>query len=340
MEETTSLGGIINLGLTCYANAVIQCIRHCKHIENLFQEDGKYKELLKKDDKNTLMTSSFAEVVQMLKKCKRGQRVKPLDFLTKFRDCISTTGFSHLASQAPHDSYEFYLCLLDMLHESMAQEVKMNIMKDVLNAKDTRHAQALGIWKKEFEKKYSPFVESSYGLLYFVVQCSNCRKETYRWEPMTAIKAVVESNKTSLNLKEMLDAEFVEEEFDDYDCENCRPTRQKATRKTYVWKLPKYVVVVLKRFTFDGRRINTPLVLDDHTVSFKHIFSEKSPEYNSTGKYVLTSILDHHGGAGGGHYTAQCKRNGVWTVYDDESIHTRTCPHIGYSNYMLWFTGE
>ncbi len=41
MEETTSLGGIINLGLTCYANAVIQCIRHCKHIEDLLEPDGK-----------------------------------------------------------------------------------------------------------------------------------------------------------------------------------------------------------------------------------------------------------------------------------------------------------
>jgi ubiquitin C-terminal hydrolase len=336
MTDHPSLGGIVNLGMTCYANAVIQCMRHCDKIQWLFEE-GHYNNLLKGNEKQTLMTKSFAEIVQLLTTCKQGQSVRPADFLMKFRNAIRGTGFEHMSSLRPHDSYEFYLCLLDTLHEALSQEVDMKISKEVLTHKDTRLATALNVWKNEFSKKYSPFVEYSYGLLYFVVQCHACKNETYRWEPMTALKAVVSSGRQGQTLEEMLMAEFLPETFDDYVCEHCSPVRQTATRKTYIWKLPKYVVVVLKRFTFDGGRINTPLQLASTTFSFHDMFSKISPEYDPAAVYNLISIVDHHGAAQGGHYTAQCKTKGAWHIYDDESNHSIEKPIIGSSTYMLWF---
>jgi len=154
---------------------------------------------------------------------------------------------------------------------------------------------------------------------------------------MTALKGVVTPGKPSESLADMLKAELLDEEIDGYECEHCSPVRQKAVRKTYIWKLPKYVVVVLKRFNFDGRRINTPLSLDSHTVSFNDLFSKDSPEYNATASYTLSSIVDHHGGAQGGHYTAQCKTKGAWNIYDDETTHPIDKPIIGAATYMLWF---
>ena len=337
MTDHLSLGGIVNLGMTCYANAVIQCIRHCDKIPWLFEE-GRYSTLLKEGLPRSLMTTSFAEILQMLMKCRQGQSVRPADFLMKFRDAIRGTGFEHMAELRPHDSYEFYLCLLDTLHEALSQEVDMKISKEITEGKDNRPLEALKIWKQEFSKKYSPFVEYSYGLLYFVVQCSGCKRESYRWEPMTAIKGVVSPGKSSESLADMLKAELSDEDIDGYDCEHCSPVRQKAVRKTYIWKLPKYVVVVLKRFTFDGRRINTPLTLESGDISFNDLFSKDSPEYYPNSSYSLTSIVDHHGGAQGGHYTAQCKTKGTWHIYDDESTHKIEKPIIGASTYMLWFS--
>jgi len=336
MTDHPSLGGIVNLGLTCYANAVIQCLRHCNQIPWLFEE-GRYSSLLKEGTPGAIMTKSFAEIVQLLTTCKQGQSVRPADFLKKFRDAIRGSGFEHLTSLAPHDSYEFYLCLLDTLHEALSQPVDMKISKEILENKDGRACAALKIWKQEFEKKYSPFVEYSYGLLHFVVQCENCKKETYRWEPMTALKGVVSPDKPSETLADMLKAELLPETIEGYDCEHCSPVRQQATKRTYIWKLPKYVVVVLKRFTYDGRRINTPLQLDSTNVSFNELFSKDSPEYDEAAKYDLFSIVDHHGGSQGGHYTAQCKTKNKWYVYDDESLHAIEKPMIGRSTYMLWF---
>jgi ubiquitin C-terminal hydrolase len=242
-----------------------------------------------------------------------------------------------MSALRPHDSYEFYLCILDTLHEALAQEVEMKISKEIVNNKDGRLSGALNVWKNEFSKKYSPFVEYSYGLLHFVVECQTCKNETYRWEPMTALKAVVSSGKQGQTLEEMLKDEFLPETIDGYDCEHCSPVRQTAIRKTYIWKLPKYIVVVLKRFTFDGRRINTPLQLASTTFTFNNLFSKVSPEYDANASYNLLSIVDHHGGAQGGHYTAQCKTNDKWHIYDDESSHSIEKPLIGTSTYMLWF---
>jgi len=337
MTEHSSLGGIVNLGLTCYANAVIQCMRHCDKITQLFEE-GQYDTLLKNDDKfvnHNKMTNSFAEILQLLTKCKKGQSVRPADFLVKFRTAIQNTGFEHLASLAPHDSYEFYLCLLDTLHETLAKEADMKISSKVT---DPRSVSALNVWKQEFSKKYSPFVEYSYGLLYFVVTCGNCKKESYRWEPMTALKGVVNAEKQSETLDEMLKAEFLPEEIEGYDCEHCRPTRHTATKKTYIWKLPKYIVIVLKRFTYDGNRINTAVKIESDKLSLNDYFSKISPEYNPDASYTLTSIVDHHGGSRGGHYTAQCNTKGLWYIYDDQQIHEIKQPIIGSSTYMLWFS--
>ena len=36
----TGVGGILNIGFTCYANAVIQAFRHCDTFDTLFQEDN------------------------------------------------------------------------------------------------------------------------------------------------------------------------------------------------------------------------------------------------------------------------------------------------------------
>ena len=93
----------------------------------------------------------------------------------------------------------------------------------------------------------------------------------------------------------------------------------------------------MKRFTPDGRKINTPVTLPSTTVSFKELFTPDSPEYDGLVEHELLSIVDHHGGAMGGHYTAQCKTEGNWYVYDDESTHKMDGPRTGSSTYMLWF---
>ena len=52
--------------------------------------------------------------------------------------------------------------------------------------------------------------------------------------------------------------------------------------------------------------------------------------------------MDHHGSAGGGHYTAQVKSptTGLWNVYNDETVvraKDGSAPMFGNMNYILFF---
>jgi ubiquitin carboxyl-terminal hydrolase 20/33 len=72
---------------------------------------------------------------------------------------------------------------------------------------------------------------------------------------------------------------------------------------------------------------------------FAPYFSNESPEKIGQTDYELKGIVDHHGGAGGGHYTAQCRHlaSGAWMLYDDEGVQKMGAPIFGDSTYMLFF---
>jgi ubiquitin C-terminal hydrolase len=114
-------------------------------------------------------------------------------------------------------------------------------------------------------------------------------------------------------LDEMFKEEFKPEEIEGYECTTCGPKRQTARKTVSIWRLPYYLVIVLKRFTFDGRKIQTPIAplpMNGVQMSFQQFFSPESPEYKGDLTYSLHSIVDHHGHSGGGHYNAQCKSAG------------------------------
>lgn len=354
-SEETGIGGLLNMGNTCYANATIQALRHCVKLPWIF-ELGRFDTLFEKGvephsqrQKQQALASTFGEILQLLGRCKKGQKVRPADFWAKFAVAVRDTGFEHLAMKLPHDSHEFFLFMLDSLHESMTQEVNMKILRPPPTTDEERHCiEALETWKREFSKKYSPLVDLFYGLQHVVVRCKACGHRSHRWEVFSTLKAQVPTKMGDKppTLEEMLAAEAEPERIEGYACDKCAPTRTDAEKTVRLWRLPLYVVVVLKRFTFDGRKIHTPCAPVGDTISFAPYFSSESPEARRQTSYTLHSIVDHHGGTQGGHYTAQCihPATGSWFFYDDESVanglpgSSGTMPFFGSSTYMLFFT--
>jgi ubiquitin C-terminal hydrolase len=346
---TNSMGGLVNMGMTCYANAVFQATRHCAKIPWIFEE-GRYNTLFHKNvtpkrKSQQILTATFANVIQLLQKCKRGQVVRPADFWTKFVPCVEDTIFEQLQIRMCHDAHEFYICLLDILHEALAQETDMRILRPEPVTEVDRHCiKALETWRQQFTKQYSPLVDLFYGLQHIVVKCKGCGNCSHRWETFTSLKAVIPQVGEAPTLTEMLKEEYKPETISDYDCEKCRPVRQEAEQTTYIWRMPHYLTFVVKRFTHNGGRINTPIAAlpkqGEEPISFEAFFSEESPEKAGNNRYRLHSIVDHHGSAGGGHYTAQCRSltdSSKWNLYDDNSVHDLKGPIFGSSTYMLWF---
>lgn len=336
-------GGLLNMGATCYANATIQALRHCDKLAWIFSENG-HETLFKRDpspfrEKQQECVKSLANVVNLLNTAKERQVVRPADLWQKIHQVIHNTGYDHFKHKAPHDAHEFYTFLVDTIHESTAVSVEMRVLAD----EGTLQSSALAVWKRTFENQYSPFVDQFYGLYHTRITCSKCSNVSHNWEPFTSLKAAVPFQKDiseAPTLMSMLEAEFKPETIEEYACEKCGPERTTATRTTSLWRLPQYLAIVLKRFTAMGQKIHTKMASMPLTqISLESLFSTESPERFGKTDYSLFSAIDHHGGAGGGHYTTQAcdKEDSTWHVYDDDAVIGTAGPMFGESTYVLMF---
>lgn len=342
-------GGLVNMGLTCYGNAVIQNVRHISKLTWILEE-GKYNTLFT-DGKSTderqkvqRVTQTFAKVIQFLWKCKKGQSVKPGEFWANLAPAVRDTQYEHLADKTFHDAHEFCQFLIESLHKSMIQDVDMHIVYEpVASPKDILIQQALNEWKKFFLKEYSPLVHLFYGLFHFKTTCQGCKNVSHRWEPFNSLKAPIPhgDGQTTFDILQSLRDDFLQEEvIEEYQCDACGPPRKQAKRTVSIWKLPLALILCAKRFDNSSKKIHLPAApVSLIPIDFSPFFSEESPERTGMVHYTLRGIVDHHGSSlDGGHYTAQCRHveTDQWFMYDDDRVNPLEKPAFGSSTYMLF----
>lgn len=341
MNNVKGSGGIVNVGFTCYANATLQAFRHCYNIENLFQED-KYTTILKKDCKYNDLTKQFANIVQTLATIQSNSSVRPNGFWHAFSGAVENTCFDHLVSREPHDAHEFLMFLLDSLHESLSRKVNMNITKcDLKSQRQILQQKSLEGWKSNFENAFSPFVDLFFGLFHIQTTCKTCNHVSHKFETFNTLKGVINKQESKALLIQCINDELNEETIEGYECDKCKPKRSQATRNTRIWKLPKNLIVVLKRFNYDGQKIHTPIEPFGPELDLKSLFSELSP-HKSKHVYNLISTIDHHGSSNNGHYTAQAKHRSEekWFMYDDQSSQLIDGPNVGGSTYIIFLEAQ
>lgn len=338
-------GGLINMGLTCYGNAVIQNLRHLSKLVWIM-EDGKYNTLFKKDavkqrKKSQELTQAFAEVVQFLGKCKKGQSVRPGNLWKTIIPAVQDTMYEQFAEKTFHDSHEFYQLILETIHQSTIQEVDMKIIRPApVTPRDRLIHAALASWQKNFEKEYSPFVHMFYGMYHQKTVCQTCQNVSHRWDPFNSLKVPIPTEGGACDIMAALKDDLLHEEMiEGYQCDACGPAARHVAKKSVtIWKLPLVLAVTVKRFMNNGQKIRTPVAPVQATIDFTPYFSEDSPEREATIHYTLRGIVDHHGSSMGGHYTAQCRRidSGDWFHYDDENVASLAGPQFGESTYMMF----
>lgn len=341
MSNLNGTGGIVNVGFTCYANATLQAFRHCYNLENLFQED-KYSTILKDGCKFNELTKQFANLVQNLSTIQTNSSIRPNGFWHAFSEVAKDSCFEHLISREPHDAHEFLMFLLDSLHESLSRKVNMNITQcDLKSERQIFQQKSLEVWKESFQNSYSPFVDLFFGMFHIQTLCQTCGFISNKWETFNTLKGVIHKQAEKPTLIQCIMDELNEEVIDDYACDKCSPIRSKAIRKTRVWKLPKNLIVVLKRFTYDGNKIHTSIEPFGPELSLHDLFSPSSP-YKKSCHYQLNSVVDHHGSSRGGHYTAQAKHRSEekWFLYDDQSVHRIEGPTLGESSYIFFLESK
>ena len=126
-----------------------------------------------------------------------------------------------------------------------------------------------------------------------------------------------------------------EEELHDIYCENCK--KKTDFKKHYeIERLPKYLVLVLKRFKYTKvytKKIESLITFPIANLDLKDFLS-KGKKFPS---YYLYSVVNHNGNLTGGHYSCLVKHDNMWVKYDDSFVYENENNIESNSAYMLFY---
>jgi ubiquitin C-terminal hydrolase len=157
--------------------------------------------------------------------------------------------------------------------------------------------------------------------------CLRCGTNKMAVEPFNSINLTIPiktSNVVEL-FKDYLEPEkFLEENL--YSCDTCNDLTQ-YEKKTSLYLLPDVLIIVLKRYTFTGAKLNSEV----------HFGSEIKVRETLSGivkEYQLKSVINHSGNLFNGHYTNFLHEN-MWLFIDDEKVKPGKC--VIDNAYILFY---
>ncbi len=335
----TGVSTFVNIGNTCYLNAALQVIMHIDEVRKVFLKTEK----LRLENPETFKEKDI-KFYECLKAIYKGYweddcLIRPLG-LVKYLD-----EHSYFPMGYQNDSTEVLTCIIQKIHESVC------IPKEI-SSKSTRNELEIASiqqWNLHLESKMSPLVNMFWGQYYTRVRCQHCGNKSKRFETFhyLTLQATIDNEQdvqSTIDLHTLFEHFMSKKKFDDdnkYHCDICKKKVDHATTKTTLWKLPKYLIIQLKRYYNkpeskeiykSHRNIQYPLEFDANNLLHEQVKFDR--EY----KYKLHSGVFHLGTIHGGHYNCFCWNidTNQWLGFDDERKHVLQEPILQNQNiYQL-----
>lgn len=313
--------GLQNLGNTCYINAASQCLSHTVGLRHFFLSK-KYREHQNEDHQSSVLVDQWYDILTCLWLQKDGNNtIGPGAYIHNVRRISMETNHTMFGGFAQNDSQEYLCFFMNQMHEVLKRPVKMVISGTPTSRRQELLLKSYENWKLFYEDDYSEFVSLFHGQMVNIIDSPETDERRFSFEPFSTLQLSVRNTKRSIKLYDCIDAHT---SYSILDGDNAwysekEQKKIKAFRYHRFWKMPKYLFILLKRFTNDGDKINTPIEYPAELDLEEYCTSDKEKT-----KYKLYGIINHYGGVMGGHYTAHCRNGNQWREFDDARINDIT----------------
>eukprot|EP00038_Savillea_parva_P008414 m.176810 g.176810 ORF g.176810 m.176810 type:complete len:1169 (-) comp14238_c0_seq1:66-3572(-) len=334
---TKGITGLRNLGNTCFMNSIIQCVISIAPLTKYFVQ-GRYRQEINRDNPlghKGALAEEFGELVAVM--WTQGYRYIAPRFFKSTLGSICP----QFAGTKQQDSQEFCSFLLDGLHEDL-NRVKN---RAYVEAPDTEgvddHTAADAAWDHHRLRNQSAILDLFQGQFKSTITCQSCGHTSTTFEPFTCLSLPL-VGRNAVSIEQCLQA-FSRPEMltgnNQWRCPKCK--RDRDARKTIqIWRLPRVLIVHLKRFYFEGpfrSKLDTHVEFPLDNLDMGRHCKGKMPRQS---KYSLFAVSNHIGDMSGGHYTAYCKSpfNKQWYKCDDSTITRHTQRVCTRQSYVLFYT--
>ena len=264
----------------------------------------------------------------------------------------SKSSLTHIlfCSDFVDDCHEFIRVLIDQLSEDLCTS-----RTDRNSPRQNRDLEKLPFllaanysWKQHLSMNSSFITDQFCGQLVSTLECSVCHCQRFTFDPFYDLSLPFPEAKpgtehrwlrrasrmhadqlSACTLDDCLNA-FTEHELltDDNmtECAYCKQ-KQESTKRLQVYRFPRILVLHLKRFGNDRKKIRTSVdfPIDGFDASTLAVNNEHLP--TNTPVYDLFATCEHSGRLNYGHYTATCldPTSRKWYKFNDDCV-SQCCP--------------
>ena len=260
-----SITGLRNLGNTCFMNAVIQCLLNTTEFSTFFENGLFHINKNSKFGSNGELVMELAALFRAMAYPSSYKSISPKDFKQAVSKHIQ--GFIGCSQQ---DSHEFLVMLIEKLHADLNESTARDVIDTSVPEDLSLSAAANKFWKEHINKNKSIITQLFEGLIVNTLTCLTCHKTSNTFEVFRCLSLPLSSYRTTLN--ECLNQFFKPERLSGeaaWECPSCK-TKREADKKVNVWKLPKILIVHLKRYSFNSfeLKFNFDLILGFYMKAF------------------------------------------------------------------------
>ena len=322
--------GLINIGATCYMNAILQCLSNINLLTGFFKKKKKKFLNIPFNSQEKPISKAYSDVLYHLWNPDEPKKYYTPDY---FKNVISSKNKLFQGIQA-NDSKDLLLFLFESIHKELNTLVPQNIYNNIISDQKDAEYELIQCRQNYFRENKSIITDLFYFDQTNITTCLNCNTKIYNFsmhnvlifplEKTRILKVENNNNVQSVNLKDCFKCHINPERNQPGNLFYCNTCRQESDYllENKISSYPEILTIVLNRgnhLEFDVNFTLSYLLddLDDYLIKLNCNRDQLGT------RYQLIGIIIHTGNSGmDGHFFTYCRSpvDRKWYWYNDAMV--------------------